>query len=222
MNTRLKTMKTMMTAAALALMTATFAYADANPANDSGSFTVRITPNVDLGVIVDTTGANWVGASTTLEDLTSDLGTDTLLQAPVGIAMAGNFANQELTLSGAALNTWQLDTDEVDVEDQMRLYGMFGVSPVVSGSPIVGDFSGTGNLITGSVTRAGQAQADEGGNTNHAYELLTGNAEYADVDGMSATATRKLWLRARTPSSTSTGGQASFTVTVTAVTGVAL
>ncbi|MDP3543049.1 MAG: hypothetical protein Q8T11_11345, partial [Elusimicrobiota bacterium] len=99
--------KTAMTAAALALMTATFAYADANPANDSGSFTVRITPNVDLGVVVDTTGANWEGAgSTTLEDLTSDLGTDTLLDAPIGIAMAGNFANQELTLTGVALNTW--------------------------------------------------------------------------------------------------------------------
>jgi len=214
-------------AAALALMTATFAYADANPANDSGSFTVRITPNVDLGVVVDTTGANWAGAgSSTLEDLTSDLGTDTLLEAPIGIAMAGNFANQELTLTGVALNTWQLDTDEVDVADQMRLYAMFA-KPASATSPGVGDFSGAGNLITGSVTRAGQPQADEGGDTNHVYELPTAHAEYTgspngDVDGMLSTATRKLWLRARTPSTTTTSGQASFTVTVTAVTGVAL
>src|SRR3989338_5641088 len=124
MKTKLKTVKTAMLTAALALMTATFAYADVNPANDSGSFTVRITPNVDLGVTVDTTGSNWVGSSNL--DVTQDLGTDKLLGTPIGIAMAGNFANQELTLTGAALNTWQLDTDEVDEVDKLRLYAMFG------------------------------------------------------------------------------------------------
>src|SRR3989338_4678307 len=118
MNMRTKTgMKTAMMTAALALTTATFAYADANPANDSGSFTVRIAPNVDLGVIVDTSGANWAGASTNL-DMTSDLATDTLLDGAIDIAMAGNFGNQELTLTGVALNTWVLDTDEIDVQDQ--------------------------------------------------------------------------------------------------------
>ncbi|MBI2387703.1 MAG: hypothetical protein HYV14_17080, partial [Elusimicrobia bacterium] len=47
---KLKTVKTAMLAAALALTAAGVAYADTNPANDSASFTVRITPNVDLGV----------------------------------------------------------------------------------------------------------------------------------------------------------------------------
>jgi len=221
MNSKMKTMKMAALAAILSLLTATAARADANPANDSGSFTVRITPNVDLGVVVDTTGANWVGASSNL-DMTSDLATDTLLDAPIGIAMAGNFANQELTITGAALNTWQLDTDELDAVDELRLYAMFGVSPVVSGSPISANFNGAGNLITGTPTRAGQPQADEGGNTNHTYELSTANAEYADVDGMLSTAVRKLWLRARTPSTTSTDGQATFTVTITAVSGAGL
>ena len=218
MRQRARTMTVMLTAA-LALMTATFARADANPANDSGSFTVRITPNVDLGVTVDTTGAAWTGSANL--DVTSDLATDTRLTAPIGIAMAGNFGNQELTLSAVALNTWVLDTDEVDAQDQMRLYAMFGRF-AYSASPAVADFNGTGNLITGSTVRAGQAQADEAGDTNHAYELATGNSEYADVDGMNSTSTRKLWLRARTPSTTSTDGQAQFTVTVTAVTGVGL
>ncbi|MDO8756533.1 MAG: hypothetical protein Q7J64_00850, partial [Elusimicrobiota bacterium] len=177
MNVKMKTVKTAMMTAALALMTATFAYADANPANDSGSFTVRITPNVDLGVLVDTTGANWVGAgSVTLEDLTSDLGTDTLLDSSIGIAMAGNFANQELTLTGVALNTWALDTDEVDAVDQMRLYAMFG-NDSTPATPAIGDFAGAGNLFTGSFVRAGQAQADECGNLNHTYVLWTGLAE---------------------------------------------
>src|SRR3990167_9800989 len=105
MKTRMKTVKMAMLTAALALTGATFAYADSNPANDSASFTVRITPNVDLGVTVDTTGANWEGASTDL-DVTQDLGTDLRLDAPVSVSMAGNFNNQELTLTGAALNTW--------------------------------------------------------------------------------------------------------------------
>ncbi|MDO8756532.1 MAG: hypothetical protein Q7J64_00845, partial [Elusimicrobiota bacterium] len=149
------------------------------------------------------------------------LGTDTLLDSSIGIAMAGNFANQELTLTGVALNTWALDTDEVDAVDQMRLYAMFG-NDSTPATPAIGDFAGAGNLITGSVVRAGQAQADEGGNLNHTYELSTGHAEYADVDGMPSTATRRLWLRARTPNTTTTSGQAGFTVTVTAVTGAGL
>ena len=222
MKTGMKTMKALMMTAALALMTATFAYADANPANDSGSFTVRITPNVDLGVIVDTSGANWAGASTNL-DMTSDLATDTLLDGAVGIAMAGNFGNQELTLTGVALNTWVLDTDEIDVQDQLALYAMFGRFTGAVGSPLLAQITGTANLIKTAATRAGQAQADEGGNTNHAYELSNvGADEYEDVDNMLSTATRKLWLRARTPSTTSTDGQAQFTVTVTATTGVGL
>src|SRR6266576_2338049 len=96
-------MKTVMLTAALGLMTAAIARADTNSANDSGSFTVRITPNVDLGVTVDTTGSAWAGSANL--DVVQDLGTDKLLTAPVGIAMAGNFNNQELTLTGAALNT---------------------------------------------------------------------------------------------------------------------
>ena len=220
MNMKLKTVKTAMLTAALALMTATAARADANPANDSGSFTVRITPNVDLGVTVDTTGSNWVGSANL--DVTQDLGTDKVLQTPVGIAMAGNFSNQELTLTGAALNTWQLDTDEADAQDQLRLYAMFGKGTVTT--PLVaGDFAGAQNLIKTSATRAGQAQADEAGDTNHVYELTSaGGGEYADVDGMPSTATRKLWLRASTPSTSSTDQQAAFTVTVTAATGVGL
>jgi len=221
MNIKLKTVKMTVMATALALLTAGTAHADANPANDTGGFTVRITPNVDLGVVVDTTGANWAGASTNL-DLTSDLATDTLLDAPIGIAMAGNFANQELTLTGVALNTWVLDTDELDAVDEVRLYAMFGVSPLASGSPISANFNGAGNLIRGGANRAGQPQADEGGDTNHTYELATGNAEYADVDGMNASQVRKLWLRARTPNTSSTDGQAVFTVTVTAVSGAGL
>jgi len=219
MTKKMKTFKAAALAGLIAILMPAAALADTNPANDSGSFTVRITPNVDLGVTVDTTGSAWVGSANL--DVAQDLGTDKILSAPISIAMAGNLNNQELTLTGVALNTWVLDTDEIDVQDQMRLYAMFGVSPGAV-SPIVSDFTGPQNLIVTSATRAGQTQALEGGNTGHVYELPTGHAQYADVDGMSATATRKLWLRSRTPSTTSTDQQAAFTVTETAATGTGL
>ncbi len=223
MNSKMKTVKTTILTAALALATARGAYADTNTANDSGSFTVRITPNVDLGVTVDTTGSAWVG-STNL-DVAQDLGTDKLMTTPVSIAMAGNMNNQELTLTGVNLNTWVLDTDEVDVIDQMRLYALFGRTAFV-GTPIVGDFTGTANLITTVATRAGQPQVNEASDLNHTFELPTAHVEYGagagDVDGMLATSTRKLWLRARTPATSSTDLQAAFTVIVTAVTGTGL
>jgi hypothetical protein len=135
--------------------------------------------------------------------------------------MAGNFANQELTLTGVALNTWVLNTDEVELVDTLKLYAMFGRFGFAA-SPITGNFAGAVNLIKTAATRAGQIQANEAGDTNHVYELATANGEYADVDDMLSTATRKLWLRSTTPATTTTSGQAQFTVTVTAVTGVGL
>ena len=219
MKMKMKTLTTAMLTTALALMAATAAYADSNPANDSGSFTVRITPNVDLGVTVDTTGAAWAGSANL--DVSQDLGTDKLLDVPVSIAMAGNFNNQELQLTGAALNTWTLDTDEVDNVDQLRLYAMFGNNTTPT-TPAVGEITGAGNLITTVAKRAGQVQADEATDNNHVYELPQAHSEYQDVDGRSASDTFKLWLRSHTPSTSSTDEQAAFTVTVTAVTGVGL
>ena len=137
--------------------------------------------------------------------------------------MAGNFNNQELTLTGVALDTWVLDTDEIDVVDQMRLYGTFGMEPFFAGTPDAVDFTAA-DLITTVAKRAGQPQADEdlGNDLNQVYELPGAHAESEEVDHMSATATRSLWLRARTPSTASTDQQARFTVIVTAVTGPGL
>ena len=183
---------------------------------DSGNFTVRITPNVDFGLTVDTSGSRW-NAGTNL-DVTLNLGTDELLAVPVKVTITGNFNNQEMTLSAAALDTWVLDTDEVDVADQMRLYGMFGRDAYAS-SPAPSQFNGTTNLIVAGAGQAGQAQADEAGDTLHKYELATAAAEYADADTLAVASIRRLWLRSRTPSTTTSAGQQRFTVTVTAVSG---
>ena len=64
------------------------AWADKNSSNDSGTFSVKIIPNVDLGVLVNTSGAAWAGDT----DLyaTMDLGTEKLLGRVVSTtAIAG-------------------------------------------------------------------------------------------------------------------------------------
>lgn len=204
-------------ALALALGT-TAAKADPNASNDSGAFTVRITPNVDLGVTVDTTGSAWAGSANL--NVTMALNAESILGTGVLLTVAGDFNNQELQLTGAALDTWTLDTDDAAGADSMRLYAMIGANQ--ASAPATGLFA-AGNLVTTTPTRAGQAQADEAGNTNHKYEFSSAQApEYADVDGMAVTTARRLWLRANTPTTTSSDAQQRFTVTVTAVTGTGL
>ena len=187
---------------------------------DTGVFTVRIMPNVDLGVTVDTTGAAWAGKADLDTDI--DLNGEKLLGTGVKVTVAGNFQNQEFQLTGAALDTWALDANESVEQDKMRLYGKIGTDQGAD-LALTGDFTATTDLITGTPTRAGQAQNDEGGDNNHTYEFATGaGARYQDVDGMAVAQNRRLWLRANAPNTTTVDGQQRFTVTVTAVTGTAL
>ena len=191
--------------------------ADANPGNDSGAFVLRLLPSVDLGVTVDTTGAHWFGSSDLA--VVSEMGTTNRLETGVTLTVTGNFNNQELQLEAVANDSWALDTDEADGPDQLRLYAMIGADQgaVVPAAALL---SGTANLLTGTPTRAGQPQADEGGDSNHSYEFSTAQSpEYQDIDGMVVGTTRRLWLRADTPPLTTSDEQQSFTITVTAVSG---
>ena len=203
--------------AALALVLGvTAAKADPNNANNTGTFTVRITPNVDLGVTVDTSGSAWAGSANL--DVAVALNAESILGTGVKLTIAGDFSNQELLLSATNLDTWTLDADETPGADSMRLYAMVGADQGTA--PGSGLFAGAGNLLTGTPVRAGQAQANETGDSAHTYEFSTGaGAVYADIDGMAVAAARRLWLRANTPTTTTTDEQARFTVTVTAVTG---
>ncbi len=203
--------------AALALaLGVSAAKADPNNANNTGTFTVRITPDVDLGVTVNTSGAAWAGSANL--DVTVALSAESILGTGVLLTVAGDFNNQELLLSATNLDTWTLDADETPGTDSMRLYAMVGANQATApGSAL---FNGVTNLLSGTPARAGQAQADEGADATHKYEFATGaGAVYADVDGMAVATARRLWLRANTPSATSTDEQARFTVTVTAVSG---
>jgi hypothetical protein len=176
---------------------------------------------VDLGVTVDTTGAGWQDGGDL--DVTLDLAAEEILNTGVLLTVAGNFSNQELTLEAAANDSWALDTDEVSGEDDLRLYAMIGAN---QGTPPANtDITTATNLVTATPKRAGQPQADEPGNnnTNKTYEFATTAAtQFQNVDGMAVGTTRRLWLRANTPPSTTSDEQQTFTVTVTAVTGTGL
>ena len=213
--------RTGLTAAVLAAVLglgAASAWADTNPANDFGVFTVRIQPNVDLGVTVDTTGSAWEGSADL--DITMDLGGQKRLDTGVKLTVAGNFSKQELQLTGAALNTWTLNAAETDVQDKIQLHALIGADQAAA--PAYNLFDGVGNLVTTTPARAGQPQANEAGDTNHTYEFATGQApEYSDVDDMAVGQMRRLWLRSIAPTTTTVDTQQAFTVTVTALTGTA-
>lgn len=201
----------------LALLTApSAALADNNTANDTDTFIVRLSPSVDLGVIVDTAGAAWAGSSDL--DAAMAMGAESVLGTGVKLTVTGNFNVQELVLEGAALDTWTLDADETPTNDQLRVYALIGADQAAA--PASALFDGAQNLVTTTPTRAGQVQADEGGNLNHAREFSTGQApQYADVDDMPVGAVRRLWLRANTPPQSSVDQQQRFVLTVTAVSG---
>lgn len=195
------------------------ALADSNPGNDSGSFTLRLSPNVDMGVSVDTTGSAWQGSADL--DTVMPMNSEALLGTGVKLTILGNFNVQELTLQGAALDTWTLDADETPTNDQLRLYALIGADQ--PSAPAGALFNGAANLVTATPAQAGQAQANEGGDTAHAYEFSNVQApEYADVDDMPVGTVRRLWLRANTPPQSSVDQQQGFVLTVTAVSGAGL
>ena len=215
-----KTNKTVTTT----LMAAMFAFGGLVPAvhadpvasNDSGQFIIRIFPNIDLGIVVDTVEAAWAdGGSLDLTGATMD--TAFVMFTGVTLQVVGNFDNQEVTLEAAGNNTWGLDTDATARADLLRLYAMAGEYQLTA--PAQADFDGVGNLITTSPQAVGQAVGDETGNSNHIYELDEADAQYDDMDGMIVGTFRTLWLRADTPLSTTSDEIQRFTITVTAVSG---
>lgn len=198
------------------LLAALPARADSDPSNDSDNFTISLLPVVDVGVIIDTTGAAWAGDSDL--DVDMEMAAEKLLTAGVKLTVVGNFNNQELQLAGAANNTWTLDTDESRPLDELSLAALIGADQGTA--PASALFNGTQNLVTATPTRAGQTQANEAGDSGHVYEFSTSQSpQYADVDGMNVGAIRRLWLRAKTPTLTSSADEQQFTITVTAVSG---
>ena len=212
---------TVLAAMALTLGMGDIAHAlDPISSNNTITFIIRIQPNVDLGVSVDTSGAGWIDGGNL--DTNSDLAATNSLVTGVRLQVIGNFDNQEWELSAAGNDTWTLDSDATPNQDALQLYAMIGADQSVAPAASVYETPAvTTHLVTTTLQLAGQAVVDEGGNINHLHEFVTGAApQYADIDGMATSTFRRLWLRADTPPQTTTDLEQSFTITVTAKTGV--
>ena len=200
------------------------AWADPVPGNNSGSFIIRITPNLDLGVSVDTNGAAWLGSSDL--SVTANLATQERLGTPVTLTILGDFNNQELTLIVAALDTWVVDETVATVDDDsVQIFALVGRDQTGTLATLADYDTGlVDHLITTSAKRVGQPELDEPGETaNNTFEFKPADGVlYDDADTMIVGTVRKLWISARTPNLTSEDGEMRFQITVEATTGAGL
>ncbi|PCI37694.1 MAG: hypothetical protein COB53_05790 [Elusimicrobia bacterium] len=205
----------------LALFSPLCAKADINPANDSASFVIRVLPQIDLGVVVDTSGAAWIGSSDL--SMTPNLGSQQRLGTPVTLTIVGNLNNQELTLSALALDTWTVDTDASATEQNaLQIYALVGRDQTgVLATDADYDTGTSAHLITTSDLPVGQPIIDEGAATgNNFFEFIPADgAKYDDVDNMKVGTVRKLWMSTMIPSDVTVEGEQKFQITVQAVFG---
>ena len=221
MNTkRNKQWMAVMAAGVLALtLGAGRAYADFIPSNNSDSLTIQITPNVDFGVNLTTSGAvmeSGVGLS-----ITAGLNTSQFLSDAATMVMLGDFNNQEVSVSAVGVDTWAVDTDETPSTDDVIVYALFSTTSK-SARPSSAEFlEGTArHQVTGTPKFAGEPSGSEGNaGTDNSFEHYTMSAS-ADMDNLAVAADRSLWLQLDMPSVTTVLTDQRIQVTLSADTGV--
>ena len=209
-----------MTAALLGLMlTAVLgvgAYAaDPNAANTEDGLTVRITPNADYGVTIDTTNQGIASGAIDLGAL--NLYASTYTVKPATVTITGTVSRRGATNTGQELDVtanisggWVLDaTPTTDATsgsiDELAMYLLFTPTSL-SGAPGANEFITDGTVtVTGSAIRAGGS-----GGAGTKFERNT------DMDNLSVGNARHMWMYFRLPSETSTGNAQDVAVTLTA------
>jgi len=210
-------------AAACAAFGPSAAFADAVAGNDSDALTISITPNVDLGVDIDTaTPAGFL-------DLGSlALGATAFTANPATVSVVGSFNFQELQVQGEVLDTWTLDGDQTANENALQLYALFTTvsrssSPAQSAFDFTGDATAAdANLVT-VTARNGGVDSTTGETGDGRFEKQTDASDISpgagSVDDLSVGDKRHLWFRADLPPTTTVSAAQKFEVTLTAVNG---
>lgn len=215
----------MMTAVLLGLLMTWGAATKARAADpDAASLTIRITPNVDYGVQIDTATYD-SGGDGYISLGTVDLYASTWTVRPATVTILGNVGTagantgQELDLSAAiasAGTAWTFDaTPSTDATngavDELAMYALFSET-TLSAAPGGDDFAnGTADASYASGSqRAGAANPNNGDK----YEYQGGTI---DMDNLSPSDQSHLWLFFRLPSTTSDTQAQDVTVTLTAV-----
>ncbi len=199
------------------------AWADSDPSNDADSITVRITPNVDFGVDIDS-AALQSGGLIDLGIVNLFASTQTVTPATVtirgNITSSGGGTGQELDVSGTIASqgggaSWTFDlspsTHGTSGElDALATYILFS-DTALSTAPNGDEFSVSAAEFTGTTLRAGGA----GGVSGTKFEKT--DAGVTDMDDMSPDEKRHLWLFFRLPDQTTSGDSQDVTITLTAV-----
>ena len=188
------------------------AQASAFSTNNVSMINVRITPNVDRGVEIDSN-------TVSLNLGTVDANVSTKTVSPATVTIAGNFASSELVMQAtvtaetAGNPSWTFDNDPTSGEtDVLAAWGLFTAVTITS-APIDTDFQIYNATAT---TTMGDGTNAEVGDTAGRFEGSWGGS---DMDAMAAGTKRHFWIRLRTPSSftTNVGEQrVRYTMTVAA------
>ncbi len=215
--------KAMLTALSglLAVMLVSMPVAAQTDDQNSDSITIRITPNIDFGVDIDSGTPMESGGG--LIDLGSvDLYVATQTVRPATVTILGNLASagantgQELDVSGQILGAggWSFDLTPSTwatsgENDALATYIMFSDTSL-SLAPDGDDFAAAGNEadFTGTTLRAGGAGATNGGK----FELGA-----TEMDDLSPNDERHMWFFFRLPNNTSNGNANDIQITLTAV-----
>jgi hypothetical protein len=223
--TKLKTVWAL--AALLALGTAVTARAaDPNAANTEDGLTVRITPNADYGVTIDTANVGVAGGVIDLGALNLYASTFTVKPATVTItgtvSKRGTQGGQELDVKANILtaNGWIFDpTPTTDATsgavDELAMYLLMSDAAGAAG-PTGAQFATAGaaaELTSGGAGTQASLLYRAGGAGGAGTKFEFGAT---DLDQMSVGNQRNLWMYFRLPSETSTGNAQDVAVTLTA------
>jgi hypothetical protein len=213
-------------AALLVLVTGVSAWAaDPNAANTEDGLTVRITPNADYGVTIDT--ANLGLAGETIDFGSLDLYTSTYTLKPATVTITGTVSKngsqggQELDVTARILtaNGWVFDpTPTTDATsgsvDELAMFLL--MSPTtLSASPSAANYAAAASaaeLTSGGAGTQTSLTYRGGGNGGNGSKFEFGT----DLDQMSVNDKKHLWMYFRLPSQTSTSNAQDIAVTLTA------
>ena len=201
----------------LTVMGSGIAWADADTNNDKASITFSLTPNVDLGVSIDT-------GNVTMDFGTVLLGTLQQPIRPATVTILGTITSdgsqttgQELDLALTFVGGWSLDTSpSIDTTsnetDAIAVYALFSDTNL-SLAPTPAQFNAESGGFTQTNERAGGASGD-----GTRFEKQGGGALPGDgMDHKSPNEQAHLWMLFRLPAETTTGNQQEITLTATAV-----
>jgi hypothetical protein len=183
------------------------AYTDSISTNNATALTVIIFPRADRGVEISSGEA-------TLDLGVMDMNASTKTVHPATITVVGTMSSTELemtsTITAVGLLSWNFDDDPLSANaDLLSTWAVF-TQTSVSDAPADNTFEVSNATITQAMVSVAERIGGSGGNGTR-FE------SGADMDQMPIGTKRHLWIRMKTPSSTSYSGQqdVNFTMAVT-------